>query len=643
MSNPYGEVIKDVQRLLELLSTEVGIDVTKYINEVIRAPPQYGYLAIPMHSIVREHKNIDEIVSNRITPQLRLINKAILVNGYLNIDINTKNYANIVLSSINNLGDKYGISDKCPTGNYIIEHTSANPAKPMHIGHGRNAVLGDSLARLLRFCGASVRVHFYVNDCGDQMPYVGIGYYVARDLVLNKINSGWKPDDIMGIIYSVTYAVSEVRRLSKQIEQLNSEGKYEDANKLISERDEWVSVINNFMERDRELTEALLKGLSKFEDLPLMVKQWSRSYENGDEFVRKVIREAVDIVLKGFRITLDRLGISFDSWDFESEVAVDNGGVSRVVNELLRKVPQYMERDNGALVFRADKYAQDLRLWDELKLPRYIPKATLLRSDGTSLYLTRDIAYALWFWDNFKFDKLIRVIGSEQAHPQAQLRLALHAMGYYDLAKKLIHYSYEMVNLAGMKMSGRKGVYVSLDELLNEAKDRVMEIVRSRFPPGEADKVAEAVAVGAIRYSFLSVSPSKPLTFSWDKVLNLRQNSGPFVQYTYVRTNGILEKASEIPRTTQIPDNIVNEERELILLLGEYPEVIARAAQELRLENMIEYVNRLSLVFNSYYEKYPVLNAEPGIREFRINLVSAVRTVLGNAMDILGIPKLRRM
>lgn len=414
-----------------------------------------------------------------------------------------------------------------PNGSYIIEHTSANPAKPMHIGHGRNAVLGDSLARLLRFCGASVKVHFYVNDCGDQMPYVGIGYYVAKDLVLSRINGGWKPDEVMGIIYSVTYAVSEIKRLSKQIEQLKNEGKYDDANKLIGERDEWVSVINNFIEKDKELTEALLKGgLGKFEDLPLMVKQWSRAYEEGDEFVRKVIREAVDIVLTGFRITLDRLGVVFDSWDFESEVAVDNGGVSRVINELLRRAPQYMERDNGALVFRADKYAQDLNLWDELKLPRYIPKATLLRSDGTSLYLTRDIAYALWFWDNFKFDKLIRVIGSEQAHPQAQLRLALHAMGYHELARKLIHYSYEMVNLAGMKMSGRKGIYVSLDELLNEAKDRVMEIVKGRFPLDEADKVAEAVAVGAIRYSFLSVSPNKPLTFSWDKVLNLRQNSG---------------------------------------------------------------------------------------------------------------------
>lgn len=276
MSNPYDEVIKDIQRLLELLSMEIGTDVTKYVSEVIRAPPQYGYLAIPMHGIIREHGNIDEIINSKIIHQLKLINKATLVNGYLNIDINIKSYAGMVLSSITNLGDKYGLSNKCPTGSYIIEHTSANPAKPMHIGHGRNAVLGDSLARLLRFCGASVKVHFYVNDCGDQMPYVGIGYYVAKDLVLSRINGGWKPDDVMGIIYSVTYAVSEIKRLSKQIEQLKNEGKYEDANKLINERDEWVSVINNFMERDKELTEALLKGLGKFEDLPLMVKQWSR-------------------------------------------------------------------------------------------------------------------------------------------------------------------------------------------------------------------------------------------------------------------------------------------------------------------------------------------------------------------------------
>ncbi|WP_243679890.1 DALR anticodon-binding domain-containing protein [Vulcanisaeta souniana] len=179
---------------------------------------------------------------------------------------------------------------------------------------------------------------------------------------------------------------------------------------------------------------------------------------------------------------------------------------------------------------------------------------------------------------------------------------------------------------------------------MNEAKIRVMDIVKDRFPQDEANRVAEAVAAGAIRYSFLSVSPNKPLTFSWNKVLNLKQNSGPFIQYTYVRANSILEKAGELPKDIQIPSSIPSEEEEIILMLGEYPEVIARAAQELRLENLIDYANRLSLVFNSYYEKYPVLNAEPEVREFRINLVNAVKTVLGNIMDILGIPpKLKRM
>jgi arginyl-tRNA synthetase len=641
MHNPYDELIRDVRIFLESLSAELGKDITNYLNNVTRAPSNYGYLAIPVHGLIREYGNLEEVINK--VPKPRLISRVLLINGYLNIDVNINEYANLVLGAVNSLGEKYGVSDKCPRASYIIEHTSANPAKPMHIGHGRNAALGDSLARLLRFCGSSVRVHFYVNDCGDQMPYVGIGYYVIKDLVLSRVKSGVKPDEVIGEVYSITYAVTEIKRLSKQIEQLSNEGKYDEANKLIGERDEWVSVINNFLNRDRELTESLIKGLGKFEDLPLMIKQWSRAYEEGDEFVRKVIREAVDLVLRGFRATLDRLGVYFDSWDFESEVAVDNGGVSRVINELLTRAPQYVEREDGALIFRADKYAQDLGLWDELRLPRYIPKATLLRSDGTSLYLTRDIAYALWFWDNFRFDALIRVIGSEQTHPQAQLRLALHAMGYHELARKIMHYSYEMVNLAGMKMSGRRGVYVTLDELINETKSRVMDLVKSRFTPEEADKVAEAVAVGAIRYSFVSVSPNKPLTFSWDKVLNLRQNSGPFIQYTYVRANSIIEKAGVVPRLTNIPSNIDGEEKELVLILGEYPEVIAKAAQDLRLEYITEYVNRLSLLFNSYYEKYPVLNSEPGIREFRLNLVNAVRTVLGSAMEILGIPRLSRM
>ncbi|WP_069806596.1 arginine--tRNA ligase [Vulcanisaeta thermophila] len=643
MLNPYGEVIREVRGLLNALGRELGEDLGNYVSSIMRAPPQYGYIAVPLHGLVKKYGDLSNALNRALNSlSLNLLDRVVIVNGYLNIDVKPGNYAQLVLNTITRLGDKYGATEECPRGVYIIEHTSANPAKPMHIGHGRNAVLGDSLARLLRFCGASVRTHFYVNDCGDQVPYVGIGYYVAKDVILRRINEGRKPDEVFGIVYTVTYSVGEVKRLTKQIERLSSEGKYEEANKLISERDEWLSSIRNASDKDKELTDALLMGLSKYDDVALMAKQWARAYEEGDEFVRRVIREAVDLILGGFRETLNRLGITFDSWDFESEVAVDNKGTYRVINELIRNAQNYVERSDGALVFRADRVAEDLGLWDELNIPRYIPRATLLRSDGTSLYLTRDIAYALWYWDNFKFDKLIRVIGSEQAHPQAQLRLALYVMGYRELAKKIIHYSYEMVNLAGMKMSGRKGVYVSLDELIDEAKSRILSIIKDRFPPNEAGPVAEAVAVGAIRYSFLSVSPNKPLTFSWDRVLDLRQNSGPFIQYTYVRANSIIEKAGQVPSLV-VPSDIKPEEKELILMLGEFPSIITKAAQELRIEYITEYVNKLSLLFNSYYEKYPVLNAPQGQREFRLNLVSAVRTVLGNAMDIMGIPRLRRM
>ncbi len=631
---------------LDVLGAELEIhDLKSRVRGFSKAPSGYGYVAVPLHAVYKDHPDLPQVIERvRQKFGFRLIGDLKFINGFLNIDVNIVEYARLVLSSALSLSEHYGVCDKCPRGKYIIEHTSANPTKPMHLGHGRNAVLGDSLARLLRFCGASVRTHFYVNDCGDQMPYVGIGYYAARDIVHKRIAEGRKPDEIIGIIYTVTYAISEVKRLTRQIEQLTKEGKYDEVNRLIAERDEWIAVIGQHMERDRELVNALLEKLGRYEDLATLVRQWARAYEEGDEFVRGIIKEAVNLVLEGFKQTLSRLGIQFDSWDFESEVAVDNRGVDRVLRELMQKAPEYIEREDGAIVFRADKYAQDYNLWDELSLPRYIPKATLLRSDGTSLYLTRDIAYTLWIAENFEFDKLIRVIGSEQTHPQAQLRIALYAMGYRDLSKRVIHYSYEIVNIAGVKMSGRKGIYITLDSLLDEAKSKVMDIVRGRFPSEEVDKVAEAVAIGAVRFAFVSVSPTRPLTFRWEKVLDLNQNSGPFIQYTYVRTLGILEKTNERPQIPPpVPQGVSPEEKSLILLIGEFPEVIAKAAHELRLEDLTEYANRLALAFNSFYEKHRVIGAPDEVRGFRLALVSSVMTVLGNIMDILGIPRLRKM
>jgi len=634
--DPLGEVIRELEHIVNNLSRRLGVKIG---FEVTKAPPQYGYLAIPIHGILKSGISIEEALRDALEEtRPRLIAGVQVVRGFLNFSLNRAEYVRLVITTINSLGDRYGWSDGCPQGKYIVEHTSANPAKPMHIGHGRNAVLGDSLARLLRFCGSEVRTHFYVNDCGDQVPYVGLGYLHAKEIINEKLARGEKGDHVMGLLYSVTYAVGEVKRLSKEIEASTSE---EERLRLINERDEWVSMLKNLEDKDPTVRD-ILAALSSLDDIVSSVRMWARLYETGDINVRKTVREAVEIVLNGFKETLETLGITFDSWDWESEVAVDNDGVDRVIAELTRKAPQYVERDDGALIFRADKYAQDMNLWEELRLPRFIPKATLMRSDGTSLYLTRDIAYALWCWDNFKFHRLIRVIGSEQAHPQAQLKLALHAMGYRELARSIMHYSYEMVNLAGTKMSGRRGVYVALDDVIREAQARVLEIIRDRLQPEEAVMVARAVAIGAVRYAFLSVSPNKPLTFSWDRVLNLKQNSGPFIQYTYVRANSIIEKANSVPELA-IPSELSDEEFELVIILGEYPSIIASSARDLRLEPIVDYVNRLALAFNSFYEKYPVINAQGDSRNFRLNLVNATRIVLGNAMQILGIPKLRKM
>ncbi len=227
-----------------------------------------------------------------------------------------------------------------------------------------------------------------------------------------------------------------------------------------------------------------------------------------------------------------------------------------------------MERLGGAVTVDVERYAKDHNLMNSLSLPKFLPKAMLTRSDGSTLYLTRDLAYAVWCLDSCRPSRIIRVIGSEQTHPQAQLRVLLHMMGGYD-AGRIMHYSYEMVNMPGAKMSSRRGRIVSMDDLLEEAEERVWKIVKDRLGKEEAGKVVKAVAVGAIRFSFLSISPLKVLEFNWDKLLDLKQNSGPFIQYSYVRASSILEKAG-YPTITSVaaPKSLSEEEVKLISDLG---------------------------------------------------------------------------
>jgi arginyl-tRNA synthetase len=632
--DPEGQVEDEFRGIINELGAMINEDLSGL--EPSRAREGFGFMAVPLHNYIKKNPNILNVIES-LKPR-GLIKGIKLINGFLNIDIDYIKYAELVINSILSNGQRYGWSKQCRSDKIVIEHTSANPIHQLHTGHGRNMIIGDTLSRLLRFCGGSISTRFYVDDCGPQVMYMAIGYHSVKDLVNQRIMSGEKPDKVVGAIYSITYAIGEIQRLT-EAEKLAE--KDEDKRKIIAERDEWVGVLGKWSTQDQELVNSLASSLGNI-DVTEEANRWVREYEQGNPEIRGKVREGISMVFKGFMETFNEFGISFDDFDWESEIALDTGLAKSLVDKLALIGKEYVEKQEGAITIDVGKYASDHGLFNELSLPGFLPKAMLTRRDGSTLYLTRDLAYAAWCLDKCSPSRVIRVIGSEQTHPQAQLRVLLHMLGYD--ASRIMHYSYEMVNMPGAKMSSRRGRMIAMDDLLEEAEERVWKIVENRLGTEEARKVVKAVAVGAIRFSFLSISPLKVLEFNWDKLLDLKQNSGPFIQYSYVRASSILEKAGkpQISKATP-PSSLNNDEIKLIKDLGGLPKAIAEVSINLRLENLIDYVNKMVMDFNVFYERNPVINAEPELRDFRLALVHAFRIALGNIMNILGIPIIDHM
>ncbi|MFP3267415.1 MAG: arginine--tRNA ligase [Thermoproteus sp.] len=628
--DPLEPVLSEFDELLARISAALSLQGRPDVD----FPSKFAFISARLHKFKADPSKVAEILSSTSFRYLRNVR---LENLYINADVDPSRLAEELFKAVYAMGDRYGYSDRCTYGKYLVEHTSANPLHPLHVGHGRNAVLGDALVRLLRFCGGEVEVHFYVDDCGSQVMYSALGYEAARREVDDLIKRGVKADLAVGYVYSVATAVAEINRLKKLAEGQPDEKRRE----ILAEIDEWLGVIKRHLDVEPDLVNVLTERLGR-RDLSAEAAELNRLYERGDEEAKRKVRAVVELVLRGQRETLRRLGISVDSWDYESELAVWSNAAAQLVGELAARWPAYVERKEGAVIFRADRFAEDLKLREELDLPKFIPPVTLTRSDGTTLYVTRDVAYALW-QSRRPVDKVIRVISSEQTHEQAHVKIILYALGYREEAKKLIHYSYEMVNMPGMKMSARRGQYVALDEILDEAAERSAEMVKEKDRE-VASVIGEKVGVGAIRFFYLSSSPRKPVDFKWDVVLNMRSNSGPFLQYTYVRAYSILEKAGSAPSSPpQVPAQMQPEEAELVARLAMWPWTVASAARDLRPDYISEYLNSLSVVFNSYYEKYPVIKSEEPVRSFRLALVNAVKTVMRNGLNILGVPTLQRM
>ncbi len=560
--------------------------------------------------------------------------------GYVNFRVNYEEFSELTLESIIQMGGRYGEVPAEPSLTMIVEHTSVNPVHPIHVGGARNSVLGDCLARILMKRGHKVRRHFYVDDVGYQVAQAAYGFKQA-----GMPEPQGKPDQFIGFIYAATNCAIGIRKLKEEIEELNKRGEFDRAREKIAELDDWVRVAAELREKSRELFDTIVDRINEDPDPDASISAIMKGYERGDLPIVQLVRRVCNYSIDGFKQTLSRVGIEFDSWDWESELTVWNGATEEVIEKL--KETGFVEEKEGTLVLDVERAAQvfELKKLFNVKEDYEIPPLTLRRSDGTTLYTTRDIAYSLW-----KFslaEKVINVISIEQRLPQLQLRIALYLLGKKNYAINLIHYGYELVHLPDYRMSGRRGRYVTFDQVLNEAVRRAYREVEKRSPhlsEEEKQRIAEAVGIGAVRYALVSVAASKPLTFTWDRVLDFERNSGPFLQYAYARAANILAKAEEL---AQSPDYTLLEsthEKQLILQLSKFPETVAEAADSLRPELIAEYANDLATIFNSFYDKHPVLAATPReLRDARLKLVEAVKVVMGNALQLMGITPLERM
>ncbi len=553
--------------------------------------------------------------------------------GYINFHVDFTKFSKLTLEAVKNLGSDYGFVKVDEPKKIIVEHTSVNPLHPIHIGQARNPMLGDALARILQCRGHTVSRHYYIDDVGRQSSVVAYGY--AK---LGKPKPTEKSDLFVGKIYTVTSCLVEINRQKRARELAISVQSADDLAKANKEIDEWMSIAVELKEKYPVLFEALTAKIGEDENPEEEINRLNRAYEDGEPNAKQLVREVSDLCLEGFRETMKRVGVTYDSWDWESDFVW-----STQVSEVLAKLKDspFVHNEKGVLAFEAEKVVEALGLKSKLGLSQNneVPPLTLGRADGTTLYTTRDIAYTLW---KFKYaQKVINVIGMEQSLAQLQLKIALYAMGYEENATNLVHFAYNLVTLPGYKMSSRRGHYITFDEVLTEAVQRAYEEVSKRSPllcEEEKRKIADFVGLGAVRYALVDVDSSKPVMFTWERVLNFETNSAPYVQYTHARACSILRKAAREPENPDFGLLTEKLERELILSLAGFPEMFIEATEYLKPNMIADYTNVLADKFNTFYNAYPVIKADSQeLSDARIALTQAIKTVMHNALNLIGV------
>jgi arginyl-tRNA synthetase len=469
----------------------------------------------------------------------------------------------------------------------VVEHTSANPTGPVHVGRARNPIIGDAIVRTLRLAGYDVEAHYYVNDAGRQVALFTWAYETFDEAELPA------PERTKGDYELVRY--------------------YRKGNAFLEEADP------DEAEAAEAEIEAIMQGL-----------------DAGDPETYDRVAAVVDRVLDGMQATLDRLPATFDEFVKETRF-IRNGDTDGVVDRL--KALDEAVYDEGAWQLDLSGFGLEKRF-------------VFLRSDGTTLYTTRDIAHHEWKFE--EFDRAITVIGEDHKLTFEQLDAALELLGHDTDRLEQLYYSW--VNLPGGEgMSTRAGTGIDLDDLLDEAIERARDEVEQRLETRERkgdltesdiERIARQVGIGAVRYDIVAKQPTKAITFQWEEALDFESQSAPYVQYVHARCCGILQEAeSRADVAIPGPDEelaaeslAAPEERALLRAVARFPAVVETAAADLQPHEIATYTRELAEAFNAFYRDCPVLEADDAAtRSARLALTRAARHTVANALDALGV------
>ena len=531
-----------------------------------------------------------------ILGNLKSVSSFNVIKGFLNITIASREWASR-LGKIRT-AQNWGFTQSGKDAEVIvIEYSSPNTNKPLHLGHIRNNLLGFSLSRLTAASGKKVIRTNIVNDRGIHICKSMVAWQLFGNGETPE-SSGKKGDHLVG-----EYYVLFDRKYKEQVAALEASG--------------------STPEEARE-NAGLMQAARE------MLLRW----EAGDAETLKMWHMMNSWVYAGFDVTYKALGVEFDRIYYESETY--KTGRQLVLDAL----------DSG-LLFRKD----DGSVWVDLTAEK-LDQKLLLRSDGTAVYMTQDLGTAVLRYNDFNFSRHIYVVGNEQNYHFQVLALVLLKMGY-QWARGLHHFSYGMVELPEGKMKSREGTVVDADDLIAEMTDTARTMSQELgklgdFTNSEKEDIFRKIGLGALKYFILKVDPKKNMTFNPAESIDFNGNTGPFIQYTYTRIKSVLNKGKETGIIPGDPgfDNITPDQKEInvIKLLNDFPSVVSEAAEELSPALVAGYCYELAREFNQFYHDLPILGEEdPEIRNFRLNLTEMTGIIIEKGLWLLGIEAPERM